>query len=43
MMATPWGPRAVPTGGAGEAFEASMWILTTALTFLAMAISPDVS
>src|SRR5436190_21306647 len=34
MMATPWGPSAVPTGGAGVAFPAGIWILTTAATFL---------
>ena len=37
MMATPWGPRAVPTGGAGVALPAGIWIFTTAATlFLAM-------
>src|SRR3954454_15228284 len=34
MIATPWGPSAVPTGGAGVAFPAGIWILTTAATFL---------
>src|SRR6478735_6264899 len=33
MIATPCGPRAVPTGGAGEAWPAGIWILTTARTF----------
>ena len=33
MIATPWGPRAVPTGGAGEAAPAGIWILTIARTF----------
>ena len=32
MMLTPWGPSAVPTGGAGVAFPAGIWILTTAAT-----------
>src|SRR4051812_23869184 len=37
MIATPWGPNAVPTGGAGVAWPAGIWILTTASTlFLAM-------
>src|SRR5580658_4139468 len=30
---TPWGPRAVPTGGAGVAEPACSWILTTARIF----------
>src|SRR5271170_2629292 len=30
---TPWGPSAVPTGGAGVADPASSWIFTTASTF----------
>src|SRR4029453_7693359 len=39
MIATPWGPRAVPTGGAGEACPAGIWIFTMASTFfLAMAV-----
>src|SRR5918994_2497653 len=39
MMATPWGPSAVPTGGAGVAWPAGIWILTTARTrFLAMGL-----
>src|SRR5579875_3859495 len=29
---TPWGPRAVPTGGAGVALPAGSWILTMATT-----------
>ena len=33
MIATPCGPRAVPTGGAGVAWPAGIWILTTAATF----------
>ena len=33
MMATPCGPSAVPTGGAGVAPPAGIWILTTAATF----------
>src|SRR4029450_8219750 len=33
MMATPWGPSAVPTGGAGVACPAGIWILTAASTF----------
>ena len=40
MMATPWGPSAVPTGGAGVALPAGIWIFTTAATFfLAMTIT----
>src|SRR5580704_13739767 len=38
MVWTPWGPRAVPTGGAGVADPASSWILTTASTFFFGAI-----
>src|SRR6266496_2355243 len=34
MVWTPWGPRAVPTGGAGVAFPAGNWILTTVTTRL---------
>src|SRR5215207_204784 len=34
MIATPCGPSAVPTGGAGVAFPAGIWILTTAATLL---------
>src|SRR5690242_21148655 len=38
MMFTPWGPSAVPTGGAGVAWPARIWILTIAATrFFAMA------
>src|SRR4249919_1698263 len=33
MMLTPWGPRAVPTGGAGVAAPAFKAILTSAATF----------
>src|SRR5690606_24666594 len=33
MIATPCGPSAVPTGGAGVAWPAGIWILTTAETF----------
>src|SRR5690349_9877218 len=33
MMATPCGPSGVPTGGAGVAPPAGIWILTTAATF----------
>ena len=33
MVCTPWGPRAVPTGGAGVAPPAGSWIFTTARTF----------
>src|ERR1700704_5300612 len=32
MVCTPWGPRAVPTGGAGVALPAGSWILTMATT-----------
>src|SRR6516164_170098 len=32
MVCTPWGPRAVPTGGAGVAFPAGSWIFTMAAT-----------
>ena len=39
MIAMPWGPSAVPTGGAGVAFPAGIWILTTAATcFLAIGL-----
>ena len=39
MIATPWGPSAVPTGGAGVALPAGIWILTIAATFFfAMAV-----
>ena len=33
MIATPCGPSAVPTGGAGLALPAGIWILTIAATF----------
>src|SRR5919112_1727937 len=36
MMLIPWGPSAVPTGGAGGAFPAGVWRLTNPGTFLAM-------
>src|ERR1700724_1838252 len=36
MMLTPWGPSAVPTGGAGVALPAAIWSFTTAWTFFAM-------
>src|SRR5438552_14304913 len=36
MMLTPWGPSAVPTGGAGVALPAAIWSFTIACTFLAM-------
>src|SRR3989344_2747718 len=32
---TPWGPRAVPIGGAGLALVASIWIFIIIFTFLA--------
>src|SRR3954453_20595227 len=34
MVCTPWGPSAVPTGGAGVALPAGSWIFTTATTRL---------
>src|SRR3954451_19849754 len=41
MMFTPWGPSAVPTGGAGVACPAGIWIFTTATTaFFAMVAEP---
>src|SRR5210317_1514194 len=40
MIAMPCGPSAVPTGGAGVALPASIWILTIAATFfLAIGVS----
>src|ERR1039458_3382248 len=33
IVCTPWGPSAVPTGGAGVAPPAGSWILTTARIF----------
>ena len=40
MIAMPCGPSAVPTGGAGLALPAGIWILTTVTTFFfAMALS----
>src|SRR5680860_895968 len=38
MMFNPWGPSAVPTGGAGVAWPAWIWIFTTAASFF-LAIS----
>src|SRR5260370_16556780 len=38
MMLTPWGPRAVPTGGAGVACPAATWSFTTAAIALAISI-----
>src|SRR5580658_3029147 len=41
MVWTPWGPRAVPSGGAGVAPPAGSWIFTTARTlFLGGTMSP---
>jgi hypothetical protein len=40
MIATPCGPSAVPTGGAGVALPAGIWILMIAATFFfAMTVS----
>src|SRR2546425_1002175 len=39
MMATPCGPSAVPTGGAGVALPAGICSFTTALTFFAIVSS----
>src|SRR5207245_10672335 len=36
MMLTPWGPSAVPTGGAGVACPAGTWSFTTAVIGLAI-------
>src|SRR5687767_7968141 len=36
MILTPWGPSAVPTGGAGVAFPAAIWSFTIACTFFAI-------
>src|SRR3954468_612642 len=36
MMFTPWGPSAVPTGGAGVALPAAIWSFTIACTFFAI-------
>src|SRR5437588_2048359 len=38
IMLTPWGPSAVPTGGAGLAFPAGICSLTTALTRFAILV-----
>src|SRR5688572_4100700 len=37
MMLIPWGPNAVPTGGAGFARPAGIWSLTNPTTFFAIA------
>ena len=34
IVCTPWGPSAVPTGGAGVALPAGSWIFTMARTFV---------
>src|SRR5262245_61536778 len=39
MMFTPWGPSAVPTGGAGVALPAAIWSFTIACTFFAIVLS----
>src|SRR5271155_229243 len=39
MVWTPWGPSAVPTGGAGVAPPAGSWILTMAAIFFLGGIS----
>src|SRR5215203_2566696 len=36
MMFSPWGPSAVPTGGAGVAFPAAIWSFTIACIFFAI-------
>src|SRR5580658_3518026 len=36
MILTPWGPKAVPTGGAGVAFPAGICNFTMPVTFLAI-------
>src|SRR5688572_15069229 len=41
MMLMPYCPSAGPTGGAGVAFPAGHWSLTTAITFLAILLSLD--
>src|SRR3954469_4819330 len=38
MILTPWGPSAVPTGGAGVAFPAAIWSFTIAVTFFAISL-----
>src|SRR3954447_615461 len=43
MMLTPWGPRAVPTGGAGVAAPACSWTLTSAAIFFLGGIALRVS
>src|SRR3954470_15422320 len=39
MMLMPWGPNAVPTGGAGVAPPAWIWIFTTAASFFFAIVS----
>src|SRR5688572_10598723 len=39
MMFTPWGPSAVPTGGAGVALPAAIWSFTCACIFFAIVFS----
>ena len=39
MILTPWGPSAVPTGGAGVAFPAAIWSFTIACIFFAMILA----
>src|SRR5262245_15482599 len=41
MMLTPWGPSAVPTGGAGVALPAAIWSFTIAWIFFAIASQPN--
>src|SRR3954452_25406734 len=43
MMFTPWGPSAVPTGGAGVALPAGICSFTSAVTFFAILNSSSVS
>src|SRR5687768_14123091 len=38
MMLIPWGPSAVPTGGAGFARPAGIWSLTNPVTFFAIVL-----
>ena len=40
MIATPCGPSAVPTGGAGLALPAGIWIFTIAATFFFAMVVP---
>ena len=37
-MLMPWGPSAVPTGGAGVALPAGSWSVSTVRIFFAMAV-----